>query len=352
MSLPATILRFPHSGVINGAHMYKSLKSKISECRRLLENPYAYVERLEAPEDETDKSRTARPAPANRLLITASRELLQNPYAYLDDAGGYGAVVYQDLRNTVPNHAATTTHDLRPSSAIVISTPSRRYADHEIEAVVKDLHIRLWKDRNLLWDGAAPTDPIDILDPEVALRLYGYAFELEEGLGSYHGPSGHSEVAGLIDRTYKTVHVSQQFSPNVRLFTAAHELGHAALHPSSGGIHRDRPIDGAALSRDPDEFQADKFATYFLMPANLVKTRFAGIFGTDCFSFTEETSFGLSGMSFVEIKAKCRTARDVSRLLASAERFQGCSFLSLAAQFRVSTEAMAIRLEELRLLAI
>jgi Zn-dependent peptidase ImmA (M78 family) len=332
--------------------MYKSLKSKVSESRRLFENPYAHIEHLEAPEDETNRSRTARLAPASSSLITASRKLLQDPYAYLDDAGGYSAVVNQDPGNTVPDHVSTTTYDLRQPSAIVISTPSRRYADHEIEGVVKDLHTRLWKDRNLLWDGVAPTDPIDILDPEVALRLYGYAFELEEGLGSYHRPSGHSEVAGLIDRTYKTVHVSQRFPPNVRLFTAAHELGHAALHPASGGIHRDRPIDGAALSRNPDEFQADKFATYFLMPANLVKTRFAGIFGTDCFSLSEETAFGLSGMSFAEIQAKCRTARDVSRLLASAERYQGRSFVSLAAQFRVSTEAMAIRLEELRLLAI
>lgn len=352
MNLLATMPRFPRGGVIHRARMYKSLKSKVSENRRLLENPYAHVEHLEAAEDDTNRSRTARLAPASSLSITASRKLLQDPYAYLDDAGGYSAVVNHDLRNTVPDHAATATHDLTPPSAIEISTPSRRYADHEIEGVVKDLHTRLWKDRNFLWDGAAPADPVDILDPEVALRLYGYSFELEEGLGSYHGHSGHSEIAGLIDRLYKTVHVSQQFPPNVRLFTAAHELGHAALHPASGGIHRDRPIDGAALSRNPDEFQADKFATYFLMPANLVKTRFADIFETDCFSLTEETSFGLSGMSFAEIQAKCRTARDVSRLLASAERYQGRSFVSLTAQFRVSAEAMAIRLEELRLLAL
>jgi len=323
----------------------KSLKSRVSESRRLLENPYAHVEYLEALGGEA-----ARGAPTRDLRIAESRKLLQDPYAYLDDSGGYSAVV-DGCEEPPPHHAARPASDPMLSGATSDGTAQRRYADHEIEAKVKDLHARLWRDRASLWDGAVPTDPIDILDPAVALRLVGYEFELEEGLGQYRGTGGLVEVAGLIDRTSKTVHVSRQFSLSVRTFTAAHELGHAVLHRAGAGVHRDRPMDGAALSRDPVELQADKFATYFLMPAKLVRARFAGLFGTECFALTDETSFALSSTSLLEIQAKYRTRRDLSRLLASAERYNGRQVTPLTAQFRVSTEAMAIRLEELGLLA-
>ena len=174
---------------------------------------------------------------------------------------------------------------------------------------------------------------------------------LDEDLGHYRTNGGEVEVAGFIDRTSKAVHVSNRFPANVRTFTAAHELAHAVLHQSGSSIHRDRPLDGAAISRDRVEFEADKFATYFLMPAKLLKSRFVAIFGTDCFALNEETAFALQGQSLFETRQKCRTKRDLARVLANADAFNGRFFVSLADQFHVSAAAMAIRLEELGLVA-
>jgi len=201
-----------------------------------------------------------------------------------------------------------------------------------------------------LWRSELPTDPIEILDPKVAFGLLGYEYSLEEGLGQYRNENNLIEVAGLIDRDSKKVHVSRQFDLSVQAFTAAHELGHAVLHPAGGGIHRDRPMDSTSYPRKPEEIEADKFATYFLMPAKLVRTRFFDLFGAECFTLSEGTAFALIGMSLQEIRTKCNTLRDLSRLLASTEQYNNRYFVALATQFRVSMDAMAIRLEELKLL--
>lgn len=88
------------------------------------------------------------------------------------------------------------------------------------------------------------------------------------------------------------------------------------------------------------------------MPERLVRARFAGVFATDCFVLDEETVFALSRCSPSDFQKKCKTLRDLSRTLANAEYYDDLRFVSLACQFRVSIEAMAIRLEELGLLAV
>lgn len=329
--------------------MDKSLKSRVSEIRRLLQNPYAHIEYLEDFETELQTT------PGATLLdprIAASRKLLQNPYAYLDGSGGYSAVIDCVGEGVVPRRSAGTASDSVLSAAMGSGTAPCRNTDREIEVLVKHLHARLWKDRASLWDGAAPTDPVDILDPAVALRLVGYECEFEEGFVQHHGDGGLVEVAGFINRTSKTVHISRQFPASVQTFTAAHELGHATLHHAIGGVHRDRPMDGLTLSRDPVELEADKFATYFLMPGKLVRARFSGLFGTERFELNEEIAFALSCTSLHEFRMKYRTRRDLARLLAGTECYNRRHFASLATQFRVSIGAMAIRIEELALLSV
>lgn len=318
--------------------MSKSLKEKLFECRRVLENPYAHIEHLEAIEAEREQ-------PTLDLQIHKSRKLLENPYAYLAGSGGYSGVTEQGDSE----RSAQSTY-AKPSTPKADRT-RRRYSDQQIEALTKDLHTRLWREKESLWDGIPPSDPIELLDPAVALHLIGFEYSLEEGLGKFRGSGGYIEVAGLIDRASRRVHGSRQFPMDVRNFTVAHELGHAVLHQAGGGIHRDRPLDGASLSREPDEIEADKFATYFLMPAKLVRTRFASLFGTDFFELNDDTAFALSGKGVDEVSAQCRTRRDLSRLLADVKRYNSRHFVSLAEQFRVSVGAMAIRLEELELLA-
>lgn len=328
--------------------MDKSLKLRISERRRLLGNPYAHVENLDAIESE---AMTEQAPSSLDHQIQASRQLFQDPYAYLNDSGGYSAEVNHDDKKPTRHQPIHSTSIPTPSNPAKNARAPRRYTDREIEALTKDLHTRLWRNKESLWDGAPPANPIDLLDPAIALRLTGYEYSLEEGLGRYRGAGGYIEVAGLIDRASKIVRVSRQFSMNVRTFTAAHELGHAVLHQAGGGVHRDRPLDGAILSRDPNEREADKFATYFLMPEKLVRVCFANLFRANVFELNDGTAFALSGASVDEIQEQCHTRRDLSRLLASAERYNGRHFVSLAAQFRVSTESMAIRLEELELIA-
>lgn len=323
--------------------MLKSEWNNISKRRFLLRNPYAYIEDLEARQTELDEDKQS---PSLAAEISASRELLQNPYAYLDGAGNFSA-------QANPTGAKSPKSDLRGGSVSRSSAYRGKTLPYsEIEAKVKDIHELIWRNRDSIWIGAVPADPVDMLDPSVALKLIGYEYQLVDGLGQYHGAGGLLEVAGLIDQSSKIVQISRQLPSNVCTFTAAHELGHAILHPNAIGIHRDKPLNGATLSRESSEIEADKFATFFLMPAKLVRSRFAEVFGEDIFFLDEDTSFALGGMPHSELKKKCKTLRDLSRRLASTERYNGRQIRSLAAQFRVSIETMAIRLEELELLSL
>jgi Zn-dependent peptidase ImmA (M78 family) len=268
--------------------------------------------------------------------------LFQNPYAHLDDIGGYSALKNQSV---IQQPSSVTPLEIVSLQEI---NPKQKefYSDEEIEKFVRRLQTKLWQERSKIWPDIAINNPIKVLNPEVALAAIGYNFELAETLGQFYHEGKQVEVAGTIDRDTKHVRISGQFSPFIRSFTAAHELGHAVLHKANG-LHRDRPVDGSTLSRNAVELQADKFATYFLMPQKQVGKVFKQLFLADTFLLSEETAFAL-GSDYEALKNK--TLRQMSRMLVSAERFNGKNFTSLADQFGVSVEAMAIRLEELKLI--
>jgi Zn-dependent peptidase ImmA (M78 family) len=213
------------------------------------------------------------------------------------------------------------------------------------------MQIQLWKQRESILPNERNLTPEDILDPMIALRWLGYDCDYDESLGRFKAKGKSIEVAGTMDRTNKRVRISREFPVNIRNFTSAHELGHLVLGHEGIGLHRDKPLDrsGKDASRPGQEIEADKFATYFLMPEKLVKKWFKRLFRTECFALTEATMFALWGSDSMKLEARCNTRRALSRILASAERYNGVRFVSLANQFRVSNEAMAIRLEELDL---
>ncbi len=326
--------------------MTKSLSDKITESRLLLKNPYAYLNDIggfsalphhDEPAKLSDK-------------ITKSRRLLEDPYAYLDESGNFDALsnysdIQVDVFSDIPQEILQ-----KYSSREINAQKKGRYSHIEIEQQARSLQMRMWKDRSQIWPVATPSNPINILDPIVALKLIGYDYDLEETLGQFYSDGKLIEVAGTIDNISKQVHISRQFPHNIRAFTAAHELGHALLHETSG-LHRDRPLDGATISRNNVELEADKFATFFLMPRKLVQTSFARLFLTERFTLNEERAFALGFGDYEALNNKCKTLRQLARMLASAEQYNGLHFISLENQFRVSTEAMAIRLEELNLLA-
>lgn len=74
------------------------------------------------------------------------------------------------------------------------------------------------------------------------------------------------------------------------------------------------------------------------------------IYGTEYFSFNEDRVFALTQGTSEAFKKKYGSRHDRPKLLSSSEQFNGKHFRSLAKQFKVSVGAMAIRLEELKLL--
>lgn len=309
---------------------------KISRLRKRLKNPYAYIEHLELEV----------PGGGNEVYVNASesaiirdRVRLQNPYAH--DKG-------RERFSALPANprSGNTTAPLHESS---LDSRRRRHTDDEIESLVRNLHRRIWHERENLWPEGPPADPVDMLDPSVAASLLGFQFEYGDVIGETRQAGHDLDVAGLIDQSSKVIRVSPQHSRSVLKFTGAHEIGHAVLHPSMGSVHRDRPVDGSVSGRNKTELEADRFAVNFLMPEKLVKERFRAIFGVECFYLNEDTAFALGGFALSELHSKCPRRRDLAKLIARSGRYNGRQVRSLSDQFGVSVTAMAIRLEELDL---
>lgn len=111
------------------------------------------------------------------------------------------------------------------------------------------------------------------------------------------------------------------------------------------GLHRDKPLDGSS-KRSGKEYEADKFASLFLMPRKQVVQKFESIFKTKLFILNEETRFAMN----LDTEERITSLRELSRILASINSYDRKNFKSMAEFFQVSVEAMAIRLEELELI--
>lgn len=306
----------------------------IRRARLLSENPYAYMD----GEGHYDAL-----LPADADDIHHRRRQLQNPWAYLDGSGAFAEV------------GKTSDADVRlPVVAIdkIIGRRKRagRYTKPEIAALVRKLQVELWTHRAQVLDDVRSEHPEDVLDPVVALRAIGFSVSESETLGRYSDDGDQFEVAGIIDAPNRKAYLSRNFSPQVRRFTAAHELGHAILH-GGAGLHRDRAVDGTTIAglRSVTETEADTFAALFLLPEKPVFVAFRNKFLEFPFRLSEQTAFALMSQDVDSVRLKCRTLRDLTRVLSGAGYYNGLHFSSLAEQFGVSIEAMAIRLEELEL---
>jgi Zn-dependent peptidase ImmA (M78 family) len=292
--------------------MSNSEKELLHRRRFVLENPSAHIEQL--IEIEASESAAAE-------AVSASRMLLQNPYAHLDGDGGLSALMSRT------------------------QTTEKQRTWKDIEQLAASIQRRLWKEQSDL----GPTSPIDVLDPVKAAELLGFRMNYYDSLGVYIDRFEKVAVAGILDRDAGEIRISREFPVPAQRFTAAHEVGHLVLHPQISVLHRDRAIDGSRVARDHVEFEADKFAAYFLLPEKLVRREFEGRFLTQEFELNEDTSFALG-------KFKPRTGmnpgRALSRTLATAIQFNGKFFRSLSENFNVTPETVAIRLEELNLVTL
>lgn len=323
--------------------MVKSLSQRITASRVLLENPYAYLNDLGTFSAVTSGQQDSA---ASHSEITGSRLKLQDPYAHLDDLGGFSATL------AIPAEFPVVEKHIAERYARLVRNKRKggRYAYADIEERATELQRMMWLDRNAIWANSPPSNPTGMLDPAIAFQLIGFDFGISESLGQYFIDDGQVEVAGLIDDSTMEVRISRKFPSDVRRFTAAHELGHALLHDARG-LHRDRPLDGSLMPHDPVETEANKFASYFLMPAKQVGQTFVKLFGTNRFILNEDTRFALSRGGFMSLPPS-PTLRDISRILASVGNYNGVRFPSLADQFHVSNEAMAIRIDELELVVL
>ena len=311
--------------------------AKIRASRKILENPYAHLD---------DEGGYDAIFCQSALGVHESRRLSGNPYAYLDEGGGFAEYHHSEhTKELVPQ-------ELRSDSLLGGKKKGESFSKREIEEIVRKLQIEMWKNRANLWPEKPNIAPIEILDPSIALRLVGYRLDICSSLGQYSNGRELFEVAGIVDEFEQTVQISNRFSSEIQNFTTAHELGHVILHQATG-LHRDRAQDGGAGSapRDETEVEADIFAAFFLMPKKQIEATFKRLFLMDHFVISNETAFALGFDGVTSFEKKCRTLRDLANLLASAEKYNRCFFKSMAQQFGVSTEAMAIRLEELSLVS-
>lgn len=178
------------------------------------------------------------------------RRRLQNPWAYLDGSGAFTEAADEpsDIDACVPVIAI--------NRIVGPGKRARRYTKSEIAALVRKLQMELWSHRTEIFGSAKEDHPDDVLDPMMALKAIGFRVSVSEMLGQYSDDGDQFEVAGIIDGPNRKAYLSRNFSPQVRRFTAAHELGHAILH-GGVGLHRDRAVD-APQSRDPDQSQRVK----------------------------------------------------------------------------------------------
>lgn len=228
----------------------------------------------------------------------------------------------------------------------------QKISNPEIEEFVSQFQNLIWINRKKIWKKNI-LHYNDILKPGIVLKkVLGYNFDVAKEIISNVDENEDSEIAGLIDQKNKLVVVSDKFNTQIQNFTIAHEMGHAFLHKHNV-MHRDRAINGSSLiaSRDIEELQADKFATYFLMPSKLVKEVFENIFGTRKFKIDDNSAFYLTkgkGTSN-SLRRDCKNRRGLAIMLASTNFYFDKPNDSISEIFNVSVETMAIRLEELDL---
>lgn len=267
----------------------------------------------------------------NRLMAEAQRRLAQQVDASEMHAWFLGEI--QDITS--------------------VAKARKSLSNSVIEEFVVRLQQGMWMNRSVLWKTNISDDPYAALDPKVALKWLGFFVDRPPTLGL--SPDGLFEVAGMINQQSKVVSISGQFPLDTQSFTLAHELGHAMMH-TQAVLHRDRPLDGTATNepRAIEERQANKFATYFLMPEKLTRETFLRMFPEVPFRISDDTAFAImtgpaAARTQQALRRRCRNLRGLSRLLAEATSYNGTKFSPLAELFKVSTEAMAIRLEELKL---
>ncbi|MFT6334294.1 MAG: formiminotetrahydrofolate cyclodeaminase/Zn-dependent peptidase ImmA (M78 family) [Halioglobus sp.] len=222
--------------------------------------------------------------------------------------------------------------------------------NNEIEELARNMLLTMHKYQDVIWKDGRSRSPLETIDATKLLKLLEYDCKDISSCGTNEH---NEEIAGIINKDNYTVRLSKQYPKEVRNFTRSHELGHALLH-TEVIQHRDRPYYMVCNKhgRVSAEYQADKFASYFLMPKKVMKSIFIRTFGTDSLVLNEETAYAVTNSSLGTLNKKVHNLRDWSRIVASSVMYNSSPIISMTSVFNISVEAMAIRLEELQLIII
>ncbi len=192
--------------------------------------------------------------------------------------------------------------------------------------------------------GSVCCPPIPV--EEILEAYLGLDFELDD----LRELLGVSDVLGATWIAQRRVKIDQSLDPTVHpfmegryRFTVSHEVGHWELHrklfPDHSGqmslfASPEEPIVCRSGAKDPMEWQADCFAAYLLMPTTMVMSAWAALCG------------GLrpyfAGDEIANLTARWGLGSDERPTVAIAR--------DLASVFRVSGQAMQIRLVRLGLI--
>ena len=214
----------------------------------------------------------------------------------------------------------------------------------------RKLHKEIWKKRYQLWPEGVPSDPVRLLDPQKAAELLGYSYKVLPSLPVLL-PRRHGPIAGMVNTARKLVAVSLEWGDEHMRFTGAHEIGHIVLH-GRDQLFRDGPIDSPRSSQNRVERDADRFAAEFLMPEKLVKSRFEQAYNTVLLRINDDIAFHLDPNDHQNLLRPETGSIDCEMALAKCGRnFSGDHIIPLHKQFKASVRAMAIRIQELKLVA-
>jgi hypothetical protein len=220
--------------------------------------------------------------------------------------------------------------------------------NQKIEDAVTYLHREIYRAQRSLFKAGA--HPLTMLRPEIAAQVLDLDYIV---LDRIETDQYGMEAAGLLDLPGQAMYISQKFRYTTQRFTASHECGHALLHPelaSEGLFHRDLPNPEMHTYRRPQREQdADYFAACFLIPWRTLIQEFEARFGKPPLRLNHQSSFYLGGKSDSDLHIEPSGGLRFPMAVASAQKFGGYPFKSLADQFMVSPRAMAIRLRELEL---
>ena len=182
------------------------------------------------------------------------------------------------------------------------------------------------------------SDPVDWLNLSTLSGVLGLTCETIPTL-----PFADGRVAlGLLDIPERSILVSEERGLEVARFTWAHELGHYLYHQDRVKRHWERGLDPA--EKNPQEREANQFASRLLMPKKLLTLRLSMYFSKPPIRVNENWLYFLLGD---------QTDPDPKRLdleyaLATANKSSGSEPIEpLHQQFKVSKMAMAIRLLEI-----